>query len=240
MKRVLNHTYWLAFALVLALATQTAWAQHQFGEKRKSYGYGVDRNAVYYEGRVMTGADARTFEYLGHGYARDRNVVYYRGEVVRGANPRTFRVVGDAEDVPGGTYPDDRLPNNGTQGPAPWERFPEELLPGNSLGFGYSKTTFDVYYLGKKIDASASMFQVLSFGYAKDSFTVFFEGVKVKDASSSMFKVLIDGYAKDAFNVYYMGRLIPDCRASRFECMGRGVARDDENKYYLGQKVVWE
>ena len=120
-----------------------------------------------------------------------------------------------------------------------WGRFPEELLPGNSLGFGYSKTNFDVYYLGKKIDASASSFQVLSFGYAKDAFNIYFEGAEVKDASSGTFRVLIDGYAKDAFNAYYRGREIPDCNVRTFECMGKGVARDDENKYFLGQKVVW-
>ena len=212
MKRVLNQANMVATLMLLALVmvAQPIWAQHEFGAKRKSYGYGVDRNAVYYEGRMMAGADARTFEYLGHGYARDRNVVYYRGEVIRGANPRTFRVVGDVEEQPTIVFPDERTPDYDRRGSADWERFPEELLPGNSLGFGYSKTNFDVYYLGKKIGASSSSFQVLSFGYAKD-----------------------------AFNAYYRGREIPDCNVRNFECMGRGVARDDENKYYLGQKVVW-
>ncbi len=241
MKRVLNQANMVATLMLLALVmvAQPIWAQHEFGAKRKSYGYGVDRNAVYYEGRMMAGADARTFEYLGHGYARDRNVVYYRGEVMRGANPRTFRVVGDVEEQPTIVFPDERTPDYDRRGSADWERFPEELLPGNSLGFGYSKTNFDVYYLGKKIGASSSSFQVLSFGYAKDAFSIYFEGVEVKGASNGSFRVLIDGYAKDAFNAYYRGREIPNCNVRNFECMGRGVARDDENKYYLGQKVVW-
>ena len=70
MKRVLINTNMVAMLLMLmALVAQPVWAQHQFGERRKSYGYGVDRNAVYFEGRMIPGADARTFEYLGHGYA---------------------------------------------------------------------------------------------------------------------------------------------------------------------------
>ena len=242
MKRVfinINKIAMLLMLMALAMATQPAWAQHQFGERRKSYGYGVDQNAVYFEGRVIPGADARTFEYLAHGYARDRRAVYYRGEVLQGANPRTFRVVGDAEEQPPVVIPDGRGGGIDPRDGADWGRFPEELLPGNSLGFGYSKTNFDVYYLGKKIDASASSFQVLSFGYAKDAFNIYFEGAEVKDASSGTFRVLIDGYAKDAFNAYYRGREIPDCNVRTFECMGKGVARDDENKYFLGQKVVW-
>ena len=113
MKRVLNQANMVATLMMLALVmvAQPIWAQHEFGAKRKSYGYGVDRNAVYYEGRMMAGADARTFEYLGHGYARDRNVVYYRGEVIRGANPRTFRVVGDVEEQPTIVFPDERTPD---------------------------------------------------------------------------------------------------------------------------------
>ena len=242
MKRVfinINKVAMLLMLMALAMAAQPAWAQHQFGERRKSYGYGVDRNAVYFEGRVIPGADARTFEYMAHGYARDRRAVYYRGEVLQGANPRTFRVVGDAEEQPPVVIPDGRGGGIDPRDGADWGRFPEELLPGNSLGFGYSKTNFDVYYLGKKIDASASSFQVLSFGYAKDAFNIYFEGAEVKDASSGTFRVLIDGYAKDAFNAYYRGREIPDCNVRTFECMGKGVARDDENKYFLGQKVVW-
>ena len=137
----------LLMLMALAMAAQPVWAQHQFGERRKSYGYGVDRNAVYFEGRVIPGADARTFEYLAHGYARDRRAVYYRGEVLQGANPRTFRVVGDADEQPPVVIPDGRGGGIDPRDGGDWGRFPEELLPGNSLGFGYSKTNFDVYYL---------------------------------------------------------------------------------------------
>ncbi len=118
MKRVLNQANMVATLMLLALVmvAQPIRAQHEFGAKRKSYGYGVDRNAVYYEGRMMAGADARTFEYLGHGYARDRNVVYYRGEVIRGANPRTFRVVGDVEEQPQSCSPTNAHPTTTGEG----------------------------------------------------------------------------------------------------------------------------
>ena len=241
MKKIFMFNTMLVGLMLMALAmlAQPVWAQHDFSKPRKLYGYGLDQRYVYFEGRLMSGADARSFEYLGHGYARDRRSVYYCGEVLKGANPRTFRVLGDAEEQPAVIVSDRVTPSNDQRGMADWERFPAELLPGNNLGFGYSKTDYDVYYLGKKINASIASFRVLNFGYAKDAFNIFFQGVEVRGASNSSFKVLIDGYAKDSFSAYYCGEEIPNCNVRRFECMGNGVARDNVNKYYLGKKVEW-
>ena len=65
-------------------------------------------------------------------YARDRRSVYYCGEVLKGANPRTFRVLGDAEEQPAVIVSDRVTPSNDQRGMADWERFPAELLPGNT------------------------------------------------------------------------------------------------------------
>ena len=71
---------------------------------------------------------------------------------------------------------------------------------------GYYKTTFNVYYGDKKLDAMASSFVELGGGYAKDAFNVYYYGEKVKDAWASSFKYTGNGYAEDTFDAYYRGK----------------------------------
>ena len=78
------------------------------------------------------------------------------------------------------------------------------------LGGGSGMDSFDVYYLGKEIDASTMKFRVLSDGYAINAFDVFYCGKEVKGASTSSFRVLGYGYAEDAFDTYYLGKEIDD------------------------------
>ena len=76
--------------------------------------YGKDSKNVYFEGKIVKGADTKTFEVLsndkevknsGHRavcyyYAKDKKNVYYKGQVINGADVKTFKVLGDlkAED----------------------------------------------------------------------------------------------------------------------------------------------
>lgn len=230
--------------IIVFLATMfgaiPAQAQHFDGKRQEHYGYGLDRNNVFFNGQLVVGVDRRSFTYLGYGYAKDRYRVFYKGKILPGADPRTFKVVGDEE------YDDVWQPQTGRQ---PYDRggytdrfdrLPDQLLPGNSLGQGYSQTPDDVFFNGRKIeDAMKSTFQVLKDGYARDAFNVYYMGTRISDAMQSTFRVMIDGYAKDAFNVYFWGRKIPDCHESTFECMGNGVAKDAYNKFYMGRKIEW-
>lgn len=78
-----------------------------------------------------------------------------------------------------------------------------------SLGGGYSKDNFDVYFRGRKIeDASASSFKYLGGGYGKDNWKVFYQGRVVEEASASSFEYSEDGYGKDNWNVFYRGRVV--------------------------------
>lgn len=54
--------------------------------------YSKDKNHIYCQGQVVTGADLETFEPLGGGYAKDQNQVYYFDSVVDGASPDTFNL----------------------------------------------------------------------------------------------------------------------------------------------------
>ena len=78
-----------------------------------------------------------------------------------------------------------------------------------SLGGGYSKDDFSVYFRGEKLrGASASSFKYLGGGYGKDNWKVFYQGMVVKEASASSFEYSEDGYGKDNWNVFYRGRVV--------------------------------
>jgi len=55
--------------------------------------YAKDKNHVFYEGKIVKGADAATFESLDDWYARDKDRGYYGGDAVRSSNGKTFKPI---------------------------------------------------------------------------------------------------------------------------------------------------
>lgn len=150
--------------------------------------YEVDRGKVYFENELLMYADARSFKDLGYGYAKDHYNVYLNGQVLENVDPSTFR-----------------LKHSGS-----WRHREDSQVetvepPARR---GYFKTTFNVYYGDKKIDAMPSTFKELGGGYAKDSFTVFYCGEKVEGAMASTFKYTGEGYGQDTFDAYFRGKKI--------------------------------
>lgn len=174
--------------------------------------YEIEHGRVYFGDEVMMQADARSFVDLGCGYAKDRMNVYMNGHVLENVDPSTFR-----------------LKERST-----WRHRKDESTPENR---GYFKTSFNVYFGNKKIDAMASSFVDLGGGYAKDSFNVYYFGEKLKGCMASSFEILEGGYAKDSFNVYYRGNKVDGAMASSFKYMGNGYGQDHFNAYYKGKKL---
>ena len=174
--------------------------------------YEIEHGRVYFGDEVMMEADARSFVDLGCGYAKDRMNVYMNGHVLENVDPSTFR-----------------LKERST-----WRHRKDESTPENR---GYFKTSFNVYFGNKKIDAMASSFVDLGGGYAKDSFNVYYFGEKLKGCMASSFEILEGGYAKDSFNVYYRGNKVDGAMASSFKYMGNGYGQDHFNAYYKGKKL---
>jgi hypothetical protein len=54
------------------------------------YGFFKDKNAVFYQGSRLEGADPRTFRPLGNGYGKDETNVYFFSEKIVGADAGTF------------------------------------------------------------------------------------------------------------------------------------------------------
>ena len=174
--------------------------------------YEIEHGRVYFDDEVMMQADARSFVDLGCGYAKDRMNVYMNGHVLENVDPSTFR-----------------LKERST-----WRHRKDESTPENR---GYFKTSFNVYFGNKIIDAMASSFVDLGGGYAKDSFNVYYFGEKLKGCMASSFEILEGGYAKDSFNVYYRGNKVDGAMASSFKYMGNGYGQDHFNAYYKGKKL---
>lgn len=191
--------------------------------------YTQDRDHVYYRGELLTEADARSFEFLGHGYAKDNWHVFYNGRILNGADPNTFVLYEDADNYI--VY----RPNGNNR---PHGMRPNRPSGNESYNYGYTKDTFNAYYRGQKIEgASGSSFQVLKDGYAKDSFNAYFNGRKIDGSSGNSFQVLRDGYSKDTFNAYYRGQKIEGASGSSFQVTEEGYAKDSFNMFYRGKKI---
>ena len=222
-----------AFAQMPGAGQKPGSNQRPSVQKVSSSDYTVRGTKVYY-GRVeLRDADYRTFVDLGHGYAKDNDNVWWNGAVLPYVDALSFRLTtqsgrpgqgpGTAPGMGPGTAPG--VPGHGVSAQPPMAKY--EVI-GNSvffngvkvkgarassfkdLGWGYGMDSFDVYYLGKEIDASTMKFRVLSDGYAINAFDVFYCGREVKGASTSSFRVLGYGYAEDAFDTYYLGKEIDD------------------------------
>ena len=178
--------------------------------------YEIDHGRVLYVDEVMVQADAQSFVDLGCGYAKDRMNVYLNGHVLENVDPSTFRLKERSTWRHHG--------HEGMGEPAPAYR-------------GYFKTSFNVYYGDKKIDAMASTFVELGGGYAKDSFNVYYFGEKLKGCMASNFEILEGGYAKDSFNVFYRGNKVEGAMASTFKYTGNGYGEDHFNAFYKGKKL---
>ena len=145
--------------------------------------YETDRGRIYFGEELVMHADIQSFKDLGWGYAKDRDNVYLDGRVLENVDPSTFRLK---------THSGHRQHEKGKE--------------EHHTGRAYHKTTFNVYYGDKKLDAMASSFVELGGGYAKDAFNVYYCGEKVKGAWASSFKYTGNGYAQDTFDAYYRGK----------------------------------
>lgn len=186
----------------------------------QSYSYSKRNGQVYYDGKVIYGADSHSFRDLGYGYGKDRNHVYRYGTILEYVDPSSFRV--DRR------FSADNRPSSGR--PDGGHHYCERP--------GYYVSTFDVFYDGEKVPgAASSSFVILKEGYAKDAFNVYWMGKKIPGASTSSFVCLGNGYAKDAFDAYWEGSKINGASVSSFKVTRGFYAEDSFDVYFKGEKL---
>ncbi len=177
-------------------------------------GYSKDNFSVYYRGRKIEDAAVSSFRYIDDGYAKDNWTVFFRGKEVEDASTSSFNYLGggyakdnwtvfylgkEVEDAAASSF---EYTENG-YGRDNWNVFSRGKVVNEknikSIGGGYSKDNFAVYYQGHRIEgASENSFEYIERGYAKDNWKVFYKGMVIEGASVNSFEYLEDGYA-DAF-----------------------------------------
>ena len=141
------------FVILLLFAPSLVFAQY--------YSYSKRNGQVYYDGKIIHGADSHSFCDLGYGYGKDRNHVYRYGTILEYVDPSFFRV--DRR------FSADNRPSHGR--PDGGHHHCDRP--------GYYVSTFDVSYNGEKISGAASnSFVILKEEYAKDAFNVYWMGKK--------------------------------------------------------------
>lgn len=63
-------------------------------ELRYPSGYRVNGSRVFYTYIELTEIDMTTFEILNERYAKDKNAVYYEGKVIVNVDPEDFELLG--------------------------------------------------------------------------------------------------------------------------------------------------
>jgi len=63
-----------------------------FEEVDGDYGYIRDKNNVFFRGKILEGADVKTFTGVSSVY-KDKNNVYYHGKIVKNADSKTFQTI---------------------------------------------------------------------------------------------------------------------------------------------------
>lgn len=199
--------------------------------------YAKDKNGVYFNNRVIEGADPKTFQYVGGPYTKDKSHVYaayagfdeqmnYSGAraIIKDADVATFQFIG-------GVYAKDAL----------------NIFNGNQIMKNVDFPTF--VYIGskKEYEYVGPMDGPMDEGYAKDKNYIYFYGrpLIMENIDVDTFIDIGGGYAKDKGKVYCHGANFvvpyPDAfddatdtftvDVPTFEYAGNHYAKDKDNVY---------
>lgn len=139
-----------------------------------------DRKYVYYNGKIISGADPETFEYLNYYYSKDKYNIYLKGKPLNKRDIKTFRVMGAYNKDKNGVY------------------FQENIIKEAD------PASFKVlYYLYHPMGIPQSSETL----YAIDDRYVYYEGRVIKNADLKTFEVTNYNQAKDKKNTYFEDKL---------------------------------
>lgn len=222
-----------------------------------SSGVTITENAVYYDGKVVSGADPATFgpvpeDALGQGrtsqYHKDAYRVYYYGVPVPEAQADSFELAevteraGTSAETTGYFELRNQLYSDGSRLFFGGEAVPESG-PGGVVALGLRHYIHnDRVYRDAELleEADPETFQALSITLGKDSHNVFLYGETVHPVPDvSTFTVLSPyetRYAIDAHRVFHFNykdvAVVPDADPESFTELDRGYAKDARHVYF--------
>lgn len=222
--------------------------------------YAVDNQRVYYEAKLVKGADPQSFVALLDYYGKDKRHAYKEASQIADAAANTFEVLDggpyskDQQDYYFDTialkvhdYQDFVILNN-TSDFGLWakdkthyflngRKFPlRDYASFTTLAGGYAKDDFQVYFLDSMVvGADPSTFKVREFGYAQDK-SAQFEGRKrlpIQDPQS--YQILPDGFTKDRLHVYSKGAIVRAADPATFTTLSWAWQKDKSHYFYHGK-----
>ncbi len=213
-------------------------------------GYSIAASRVYYEGKVIDGADSESFTILDDDRygssiafsAKDRSHVYYNGAIVDGAIPDNLKKIKINNELYWVNATQVILNDVVLQGANPQEFYGFEN-PGFS-GWAYSTNgqEYIVYIHGKRLpDVDRGSFTVLSEFFAKDNNHIFNQDkIILLEANADDFELFEDhDFGKDKNHIYYLAHLQPfavnGIDVESFEILERGFLRDKNHIYITHQ-----
>ena len=173
-------------------------------------GYAKDALYVYFREKRINEADSNSFTVMSFDYAMDNKQIYWKGRSVAvQMDPATFEVLDNdyARDSQTLLY----------QGKAVTGA---SAVSFSSLGWGYGKDQFQVYYHGSPVldpIFDASSFTVLSEFYIKDKQIVYWSDLPIVGVDVESFVALNDFYGKDKNHVYLQGIKLENADVNSFQ-----------------------
>ena len=197
-------------------------------------GYAADKNAVYYEGVKIAGADPRSFRtirdnYAPHleWYAMDRDRWYGAGVPLASRRGGELRVLNPGYAIhPEGVF----------HGGRRLERDDFEVM---EFG-GYARSRSHVYFRGEAIagiDARSFRLYPENPMYGRDKDHVVMDGKVRPQIDAASFTLLTAGVGKDRRHLYWGPDAVAGVDPARVVWLGRGYWKDDKSVFFSRGKI---
>lgn len=195
--------------------------------------FGRDAKHVFFQEKLVDGADPETFGFVDFEYTKDKNAVYFLTKRLT-TRVAQFRAI-DAQYH--SIYATDGEKYFFGQNIIEEPGF--EFVAGHP---GYARTRTKVYYNGEVIvpSADAPSFVVISpgNGLTKDKYHVFYHGEIIPNADPKTFVDVGDAWFKDARAAYFRGKEIPTARPNSIKTLRGGMYAVDDNAVYKEGRLL--
>ena len=229
-----------------------------FGDAAQILGdyYSIDKGKVYYESKILKGANPKTAELIGFSLLKDDKNVYYMGKKIKDVKIKNFEKLGKNywKNDNKIYYRDEKIEN-------------ADIMSFKVLNEDYAKDKNHIYRGSEAIDSSLSgkikdpeTFEFLSDTintdsfYGKDKYNVYYVnriflscfgtytwiGFKVEGINKDKVKFLNKKFIKDDKNIYFEGKILEDVDYNTFEVLPNGNGKDKNRSYEYLTKDEWK
>ena len=208
--------------------------------------YSIYKGNVYYENKILEGANPKTAELIGFSLLKDDKNVYYMGEKVKDVKIKNFEKLGQNywKNENKIYYRDKKIEN-------------ADIMSFKVLNEDYAKDKNHIYRGSEAIDSSLSgkikdpeTFEFLPNGiiyatlYGKDKYNVYYIENKmincfdtyysiygVNGINKDKVEVMNKWFIKDDKNIYFKGEILEDADYNTFEVLPNGDGKDKNRSY---------